>query len=191
VDIHKYFAQNYYMYHYIKYPALSLASLFFVSCQTTYVKNKPSIQTKEAIIYLADNLDEKDKLGWCIDTDGKGFSDRLQAHSCKPEGNDVLFHYDVETLQICSVTYPGYCAAMIGGAKEDMTISLVKSNSDSLEQKFIYDKQSGEFRPKSNPSLCLAVAQNSDSAGPYMSRKLTLKPLLETERKLKQWVIKK
>ena len=175
----------------MKYTILSLATLFFVSCQTTHVQNKPTIQTKGEIIYLADNLDEKDKLGWCIDTDGKDFSGTLQAHSCKPEGNDVLFRYDAKTLQIHSVTYPGYSAAMIGGSREDMTISLIKSNSDSIDQKFIYDKRSGEFRPKSNPNLCLAVAQTSDSAGPYMSRKLTLKPLLGTERKLKQWVIQK
>ena len=175
----------------MKYIILSLAACFFISCQTTGVKNKPSIQTKGSIIYLADNLDEQDKLGWCIDTDGKGFSGTLQAHSCKPEGNDVLFSYDTDTLQIHSVTYPGYSAAMVGGPKENMTISLIKSNSDSIDQKFIYDKQSGEFRPKSNPNLCLAVAESSDSAGPYMSRKLTLKPLTGTERKLKQWVIQK
>ena len=175
----------------MRYIILSLAIFSLVSCQTGHVKNKPIIQTKGSIIYLADNLDEQDKLGWCIDTDGKDFSDTLQAHSCKPEGNDVLFRYDTKTLQICSVTYPGYCAAMIGGPRENMTVSLIKSNSASINQKFIYDKPSGEFRPKSNPNLCLAVSRTSDSAGPYMSRKLTLKPLLETKRELKQWVIKK
>jgi len=173
----------------MKYIIFPLVIFSFASCQVAHNKNKPIIQTKGSIIYLADNLDEKDKLGWCIDTDGKGFSDTLQAHSCKPEGNDVLFSYDADTLQICSVTYPGYCAAMIGGPSEGMTISLVKSNSDSSEQKFVYDKRSGEFRPESNSNLCLVVAGTSDAAGPYMSRKLTLKPVLGTERKLKQWVI--
>ena len=28
----------------------------------------PALQTPEPAIYLADNLDEKDNLGWCIDT---------------------------------------------------------------------------------------------------------------------------
>jgi len=162
-----------------------------MSCSTALTTNKPLIQTKGSIIYLADNLDEKDKLGWCIDTDGKGFSDTLQAHSCKPEGNDVLFSYNEETLQICSVTYPGYCAAMVGGPKQDMTISLVKSNPSSSEQKFTYHKASGEFRPAVDPKLCLVVASSSDSAGPYMSRELTLKNPEGIKKELKHWVIQK
>ena len=175
----------------MKFPILLLAILPLVSCHTMSTANKPLIQTKGPIIYLADNLDEKDKLGWCIDTDGKDFSDTLQAHSCKAEGNDVLFSYNEETLQICSVTYPGYCAAMVGGPKEGMTIGLVKSKPDSNEQKFVYHKGSGEFSPLGNSALCLAVAGSSDSAGPYMSRELTLKNRKDTKRELKQWVIQK
>ena len=34
----------------------------------------PAIRTPAPVIYLADNLDEQDKLGWCIDTKGRGFS---------------------------------------------------------------------------------------------------------------------
>ena len=176
---------------FIKISILLLATLPLISCNTLSTSNKPLIQTEGPIIYLADNLDEQDKLGWCIDTDGKGFSNSLQAHSCKPEGNDVLFRYNEKTLQICSVTYPGYCAAMIGGSKQGMTISLVKSDPNSNEQKFTYDKNSGEFRPATDPNLCLAVDSKSDSAGPYMSRKLTLKPRTNTEKKLKQWVIQR
>ena len=132
--------------------------------------NAPNIQTPDPIIYLADNLDEQEKLGYCIDTDGKDFSDSLQVHSCKPNGDDVLFYYDEETQQICSATYPGFSAAMIGGPKVGMTISLVKSEPKSSEQKFIYYKESGEFRPKENTKLCLAAGNESDAAGPYMSR---------------------
>ena len=46
----------------------------------------PNILTPAPVIYLADNLDEQDQLGWCIDTKGRGFSDRLHAHSCKQRG---------------------------------------------------------------------------------------------------------
>ena len=169
---------------------LPLLALSLAGCSNLPNKNAPVIQTSGPIIYLADNLDEQDKLGWCIDTDGKDFSDTLQAHSCKPEGNDVLFRYNPETLQICSETYPGYCAAMIGGPQQGMTISLVKSDPESTEQKFIHDAESGEFRPQANSSLCLAVGDESDAAGPYMSRSLTLKPHASTERSLKEWVIK-
>ena len=152
--------------------------------------NAPNIQTPDPIIYLADNLDEQDKLGYCIDTDGKGFSDSLQVHSCKPNGDDVLFYYDKETQQICSATYPGFSAAMIGGPKVGMTISLVKSEPESSEQKFIYYKESGEFRPKENTELCLAAGSESDAAGPYMSRTLSLQPTESTDKKLKTWIIK-
>ena len=134
--------------------------------------NAPSIQSPDPIIYLADNLDEQDKLGFCIDTDGKGFSDSLQVHSCKPNGDDVLFYYDEKTQQICSATYPGFSAAMIDGPKVGMMINLVKSDPESSEQKFIYNKESGEFRPKANTKLCFAAGNESDDAGPYMSRTL-------------------
>ena len=152
--------------------------------------NAPNIQSPDPIIYLADNLDEQDKLGYCIDTDGKDFSDSLQVHSCKPNGDDVLFYYDQETQQICSATYPGFSAAMIGGPKVGMTISLVKSEPKSSEQKFIYYKESGEFRPKENTKLCLAAGSESDDAGPYMSRTLSLQPTENTAKKLKTWIIK-
>ncbi|MDO5968197.1 RICIN domain-containing protein [Flavivirga aquimarina] len=152
--------------------------------------NAPNIQSPEPIIYLADNLDEQDKLGYCIDTDGKGFSDSLQVHSCKPNGDDVLFYYDEKTQQICSATYLGFSAAMIDGPKTGMTISLVKSDPESSEQKFIYNKESGEFRPKENTKLCLTAGSESDDAGPYMSRTLSLQPSESTDKSLKTWIIK-
>ena len=40
----------------------------------------PELQTAAPVIYLADNLDERSNLGWCIDTVGRGFGDQLQAH---------------------------------------------------------------------------------------------------------------
>ena len=152
--------------------------------------NAPNIQTPDPIIYLADNLDEQDRLGYCIDTDGKDFSDSLQVHSCKPNGDDVLFYYDDETQQICSATYPGFSAAMVGGPKAGMTISLIKSDPKSSDQKFSYDKESGEFRPIDDLKLCLAAGSESDAAGPYMSRTLSLHPRESTDKKLKTWIIK-
>ena len=53
----------------------------------------PDIQTKGTVIYLADNFNEEAKLGWCIDTQGRGFSDKLHAHSCKPTGGDTQFSF--------------------------------------------------------------------------------------------------
>ncbi len=54
---------------------LLMATLFLTGCSTKQTVNKPLIQTEGPIIHLADNLDEPDQLGWCIDTEGRDFSD--------------------------------------------------------------------------------------------------------------------
>ena len=61
-------------------------------------RTPPELQTPEPVIYLADNIDEQDALGWCIDTLGRGWSEQLQTHSCKPQGGDVQFAYDSERM---------------------------------------------------------------------------------------------
>nr|WP_299068583.1 hypothetical protein [uncultured Allomuricauda sp.] len=152
--------------------------------------NSPSIQTPEPVIYLADNLDEQDNLGWCIDTQGNGFSDIVHAHSCKPTGGDVQFYYNEETRQIFSAEYDGFCIEMTGGAVQGMTLNLVQSHSSSSNQKFNYNSESGEFIPEGDDTLCLAVGATSASAGPYMSRTLSLEPIATTDVRLKKWVIK-
>lgn len=58
----------------------------------------PELRTPPPVIYLSDNLDEVDRLGWCIDTRGRGFSEHLQAHSCKPQGGDVQFQHDLSDV---------------------------------------------------------------------------------------------
>ncbi len=67
--------------------AASFLALAFFSGNA--VAEPPQLQTSAPVIFLADNLDEQDKLGWCIDTQGRGFSERLHAHSCKPQGGNV------------------------------------------------------------------------------------------------------
>lgn len=151
--------------------------------------NAPIIQTPAPLIHLADNLDEQDQLGWCIDTRGNGFNETLHTHSCKPGGGDVQFFYNEETLQICSVDYTDFCVEMPGGPIRGMSLSLVASNADSPEQNFIFNENSGEFRPEADTSLCLAAGDISAIAGIYMSRSLTLELSSETEKSLKKWVI--
>ena len=159
-----------------------------VVMDTTLV-NSPIIQTPSPVIHLADNLDEQDQLGWCIDTRGNGFNENLHAHSCKASGGDVQFFYDDETLQICSVEFTGFCIEMSGGPVEGMNLSLVESLTDSPEQKFIYDLNSGEFRAEADTSLCLTVGDTSAAAGIYMFRTLTMELSTEVEQKFKTWVI--
>lgn len=152
--------------------------------------NPPTIQTPEPVIYLADNLDEQDKLGWCIDTQGNGFSNILHVHSCKPAGGDVQFYYNEETRQIFSAEYADFCIEMTGGPVQGMTLNLVESDPSSSFQKFNYNSETGEFIPEDDETLCLAVGTTSTSAGPYMSRTLSLLPKATTDQSLKNWIIK-
>lgn len=55
--------------------------VLLVPVSVSAVAAPPELQTPEPVIYLADNIDEKDALGWCIDTLGRGWSEQLQTHS--------------------------------------------------------------------------------------------------------------
>ena len=55
---------------------------------TAAYSEAPNIQTPSPVLYLANNLDEPDQLGYCLDTVGRGQSDRAHVHSCKPRGGD-------------------------------------------------------------------------------------------------------
>ncbi len=150
----------------------------------------PDLQTPGPVIYLADNLDEQDKLGWCIDTVGRGFGERLHTHSCKPHGGDVQFAYDKTSRQIMSAIFSGKCAELIRPAAAGVTLGLVNCASGSQKQLFIYNSQTSEFRPAANGSLCLTAGASSRPAGPFMSRNLELAPCRSTDAKYREWRIK-
>ena len=151
--------------------------------------NAPVILTPAPLIHLADNLDEQDQLGWCIDTRGNGFNENIHLHSCKASGGDVQFIYNEETLQICSAEFVGFCLEMSGGAFEGVSLILVESNTDTPDQRFVYNEDNGEFNAEEDTNLCLAAGDTSTAAGIYMSRSLTLELSSETEECLKKWVI--
>ena len=150
----------------------------------------PEMQTPEPVIYLADNIDEQEALGWCIDTLGRGWSEQLHTHSCKPEGGDVQFAYDEEAHRIMSVEFPGKCAALNETAAVGVSFDLLDCSSTSSAQAFVYDADTLEFMPESDRSLCVAAGAESRAAGPFMSRDLELAPCASTEAALKQWVVK-
>ena len=102
------------------FATLLLSSLVTLSVNAA----PPELQTPEPVIYLADNIDEKDELGWCIDTLGRGWSEQLQTHSCKPQGGDVQFSYNKETRQIASVEFPGKCATLHESAAAGVSFDL-------------------------------------------------------------------
>lgn len=151
----------------------------------------PDIRTPAPVIYLADNLDEQDGLGWCIDTVGRGYGERLHAHSCKPRGGDVQFRYDKAARRIASATFSGKCTTLLAPAAAGVTLGLVDCADNATGQVFDYDKAAMEFRPGADATLCLVAGAASRSAGPYMSRELALAPCASTGAKFKQWRIKK
>ncbi len=160
---------------------------FIVASAVPALAEPPKLQTPAPVIYLAENLDEKDELGWCIDTLGRGFAERLQAHSCKPSGGDVQFSYDPQTKRIQSVEFTDYC--MAHHPNEQSTFALVNCDATAADQRFVYDPQSRTIRTAGDDTTCLSVGQNSRSAGPFMSRTLELTECKTTDEALLEWVV--
>lgn len=169
--------------------ALLLALSPLVLSPLTALAAPPALQTPAPVIYLADNLDEKDNLGWCIDTLGRGFADRLQTHSCKPRGGDVQFFHDRETGIIGSVPFANKCATVEGATRAGAGLRLFDCVPGQSAQKFAYNGETGAFHPADDTSLCLAAGPASRTAGPFMSRTLLLAPCSTTDTTLRQWVI--
>ena len=149
----------------------------------------PKLLTPAPVIYLADNLDEQEQLGWCIDTRGRGFSDRLHAHSCKKRGGDVQFSYTKKTGLIKSATFKNKCLARLS-LNLETRFGLLDCDASSDLQRFSYINSTKEFRPKNQDTSCIAVGKISRKAGPFMSRNLFLAECNLTEPKYKEWLIK-
>ena len=153
----------------------------------------PKLKNTGPIIFLADNLDEKDQLGWCIDTQGRGLSDAIQAHSCKPDSSDirnrdVLFDFDQSSGRIEHAEYAGLCLT-VNEAGASTALGLIDCVAGSAAQTFTYSEDMGAIHPLGDTSLCLAVAAESRSAGPYMSRGLGIEPCADVEEALRRWII--
>lgn len=148
----------------------------------------PQIQSPAPLIHLADNLDEKDGLGWCIDTQERGFSDRLHAHSCKPQGGDTQFSFDAGSGQIRSVAFAGKCMTL-NAAGSGTVFGLFDCAAGNGAQVFSYDAATQEIRPAADGSKCVAAGSSSASAGPFMSRSLILAGCATADPELKQWVV--
>lgn len=150
----------------------------------------PDIQTQGTVIYLADNLNEEAKLGWCIDTQGRGFSEKLHSHSCKPGGGDTQFSFDEDTGMIQSVEFEGKCMTLNDPENTEVPFGMLDCVDGDTTQQFIYDKNSMEFRIGSDESQCVAVAETIIEAGPFQSRHLIFAPCTDLTPSYKQWVIR-
>lgn len=150
--------------------------------------NSPNMPSPPPVIFLTDNLDEKDKFGWCVDTKGRGFAEQLHVHSCKPTGEDVLFSYDAVSGQIRSATYANKCAQLVG---EDAKapFGLLDCNVDNPAQRFNYTVETSEFHPRGQKDQCIVVGENTRPAGPFLARDLLVAPCKDIESSLKRWTI--
>lgn len=146
----------------------------------------PDLRTPSPVIFLADNLDEADQLGWCIDTVGRGFAESLHAHSCKPRGGDVQFSYDSEAMQISSFPYRGKCMELVSLQEP---LGLLDC-ADKAAQRFEFADENGRIHPDDRPDLCLTVGEASRSAGPYMSRGLGFQTCEDGLAERQIWVFK-
>lgn len=169
--------------------AASCAASTMDEAETSAV-SAPNVQTQPPVIHLADNLGEPDQLGWCVDTVGRGESDQLHAHTCKPsEGDDVRFSYDPALAQIRSASYENQCAEYSAPENETIPFGLLDCDPDNIAQQFDYVAESQEIQYRGDPSLCMTVAEAINPAGPFVSRSLLIQPCAEVEASHKQWQI--
>lgn len=176
--------------------AVLLLAASYIGVSASFA-DAPKMQTPAPVIYLKDNLDEKDNLGFCIDTVGRGLSDRAHIHSCKPpngeganskEGGDVQFTHEAQTGHIMSATYDDLCLEVVPISDVEVEFHLSACDNKPL-QNFTFDEETAEMHLTDDYALCLAAGETSRSAGPFMSRDLQLHTCDDLDDALKQWVI--
>lgn len=158
-------------------------------CGTAALAEAPQLQTPSPVIFLADNLDENQGLGWCIDTLGRGYAEELQTHSCKPQGGDVQFQYLADSGQIQSVAFPDKCMTLVDPASEAVPFGLRDCDADAEAQKFSYSADTQQISLVSAPGDCVTAGPESRQAGPFLSRDLTIVACGEGDASLQAWVI--
>lgn len=176
------------MYQYTR--NFAIASILLYAAPLTVSAEAPDIKTEGTVIYLADNLNEEKKLGWCIDTKGRGLSDQLHAHSCKPQGGDTQFSFDEASGKIESVAYEGKCMALSDPENKQLPFGLLDCVKDEENQRFVYDAESMEIRIAADQTQCVAVVDKISNAGPFQSRDLIYAACDALEPAFKQWVIR-
>lgn len=156
----------------------------------------PQVPTAAPYIVLSDNLNEPNGYGFCLDTHGRGKSDLMQTHSCKPakdgeprdySGNDTRFTYDADTGRVASYAFEGLCMQAL--IASDTTVFALLECSDHPRQKFAYESTDQTLRLDENQDLCVSVATETAPAGPWVKRSLALQNCAEIEASLRQWTV--
>lgn len=154
----------------------------------------PMLKASGPIIYLADNLDEENRLGWCIDTIGPGFSEILHSRACSAddgnvEGRDFSFTYDSAAGRITAVSFDGKCVTA-NTEGTGSAVGLHDCQSENPAQMFLYDADEMTFHPGGNENICMTAASKSMDHGMVQSRALALRACNEVDAPLRQWLIK-
>lgn len=167
-----------------------------VAISSVVYADAPEVPTAAPYIVLSDNLDEPNGYGFCIDTLGAGQTDLMQTHSCKPHkddqprdyaGFDTRFIYNSSTGQVESYPFEGVCMqALIANA---VTVFALLECSDSPRQSFIYDDTDKTLRLSEDKERCVSVSSETEAAGPWVKRSLTLQNCEEVDASLKQWSV--
>ena len=156
----------------------------------------PTPSTPAPFIHLNDNLDEPNGFGFCLDTYGRGQTDILHTHSCKPkeEGktwddrdNDIRFSMDSKTGQIASFGFKNLCMQALVAA--DVSVMALLECSDHPRQRFTYSEKDKTLRLKDDATLCIGVGPKTLPAPPYVRRPLELVKCDRLEKSRKQWEI--
>ena len=156
----------------------------------------PEVPTAAPYIVLSENLDEPNGYGFCIDTLGAGQTDLAQTHSCKPhkedepndyEGFDTRFSYNTSTGQIESFPFDGVCMQAL--ISNTVSVFALLECSDHPRQSFVYDGTDQTLRLSEDKERCVTVASETEEAGPWVKRSLTLQNCEEVDASLKQWTV--
>ncbi len=168
----------------------------FVGFVTSAVADAPNVPSDAPYIVLADNLDEPNGYGFCLDTAGRGKTDLMQTHSCKPAaeddaGNAVIhdtqFSYDAQSQRVESVAFPGLCMQILSSTYTNVFALL--DCDDHSRQRFTLVAEDGTLRLAEDPTQCISVTSQTLDAGPWSRRDLALTLCEETENALKKWTL--
>lgn len=151
----------------------------------------PEVPSNTPYIVLADNLDEPNGYGFCLDTAGRNLTDLLHAHSCKPVRNnstqpsDTQFTYDAVNKRVESVAYPGVCMQVL--TSPYITVFGLLECSDHARQKFDLSADDKTLRMVEDPSKCVGVSETTVRAGPWVRRDLVLTTCSDADAARTQW----
>jgi len=172
---------------------ISLAIVLIFTAVAQVSAEPPILQASGPIIYLADNLDEQDQLGWCLDTEGPGLSEVLHTRACSADDEsaerDFSFSFDSQSGQIKSESFLGKCVTINADGSEH-AFGLFDCVSASEAQQFSYDDEQMTFHPRGREDICVSAAAMAMDHGPFRSRRIRLEVCADVDATLRQWVIK-